>query len=233
MNNKETTSAYKETFFIVPRHILELPDLTFSYLKVFETIFQFWNKDQPCFLSNPCIQERTGVCNNMVKSALNYFENKGLLKRVQKGTKRYLVQPVRAVLTDIVQEGAPPPCLLKIKQEGAPPPSPGRSTALHQGATAPTEIKNLNKENKKRIIVDNNLSSPKNGTAKQSQKRDTEPKRREPKKESKNTIVETSFTTNSRFEEFWKEYPNKVEKKKSLEIRNKYLSLYGRERKEL
>ena len=46
----ENKNNYKETFFIVPSYILDLPGITLGYLKVYETIFQFWNKNQICFI---------------------------------------------------------------------------------------------------------------------------------------------------------------------------------------
>ena len=91
---------YKETWFIVPRYISELPGMTLSYLKVYETIFQFWNKNLICFLSNPAITERTGVMDREVFRALNFFEKNKHLERQQIGLKRYLIQPQNKIETD-------------------------------------------------------------------------------------------------------------------------------------
>ena len=129
---------YKETWFIVPRYISELPGITLSYLKVYDTMFQFWNKNLTCFLSNTAITERTGVMDREIFRALNFFEINNCLERKQIGLKRYLIQPKNKIETDgedITQDrqlGHPP---LTI---GSPPPDP---IVIHN-------IKNLNKETK-------------------------------------------------------------------------------------
>ena len=53
-NNLSTSnpSSYKETWFIVPSYILDLPNITLGFLRVYEAFFQFHNKGLPCFLSN-------------------------------------------------------------------------------------------------------------------------------------------------------------------------------------
>lgn len=127
---------YNQNFFITPYFILNLPGLTLSYLKVYETIFQFWNKGKVCYLSNSTIHERTGVCLTQIKEALNFFEKAAELKRVTKGTKRYLIQPERSIehhCSDIVQVAAPPA-------------GGGRSSGQEVAAPPATEIKKLNKE---------------------------------------------------------------------------------------
>lgn len=87
-------SEYKAAFFIVPSRILELPDLQLSYLKVYETIFQFWNHGKQCYLKNEVIMERTGIKSpSTIKDAFLYFEKHNELKRVFKGARRYLIQP--------------------------------------------------------------------------------------------------------------------------------------------
>ena len=50
MDTKQATHIYEDTFFIIPRYIRKLPGLTLAYLDVYETIFQFWNKNKDCFL---------------------------------------------------------------------------------------------------------------------------------------------------------------------------------------
>jgi|GEM_PF-2357909 len=136
MSNKEA-KVYEETFFIVPRYIRKLPGMTLSFLDVYETIFQFWNKNLPCFLSNPAIAVRTEVSLRQVKQALTFLEEKNELIRKKQAGKRYLIQPEKSV--EFVQEGAPPPCT-NIAM--------GRSTALSWGAAPPTEYKEVEyKEN--------------------------------------------------------------------------------------
>lgn len=140
---------YNQNFFITPFYIANLPGMTLSYLRVYEIIFQFWNKGRTCFLSNPTIHERTGVCLTQIKEALNFFENLGELKRVTKGTRRYLIQPERAIEHDCPEN----------EQQVAPPAWGGRSTDLEQVAPPATEIKNLNKEDKKTTTVEQPQSS--------------------------------------------------------------------------
>lgn len=98
--DKKTATVYEETFYIIPRYIRKLPGITLGYLDVFETIFQFWNKNLPCFLSSPAIAERTGLGESQVYEALNFFEKHKVLERIKKGGKRYLRQPVREIETD-------------------------------------------------------------------------------------------------------------------------------------
>jgi len=128
-NKKE----YKETWFIVPIYIAELPGMTLGYLKVYQTIFQFWNKGLDCFLSNSAITERTGVADREIFRALNFFEQQNQLERKQIGLKRYLMQPQKSIETDITQD----------RQLGHPPLTIGSPTpdviVIHN-------IKNLNKE---------------------------------------------------------------------------------------
>lgn len=127
---------YKETFYIVPRRIRELVGMTLGYLDVYETIFQFWNKDLPCYLSNPMISQRTGLKETQIYEALNYFETHGELERRHKGGRRYLVQPSRTIETDSS----------KVILESAPPDGGVRSTGLQGSALPDYNIKKVNKE---------------------------------------------------------------------------------------
>lgn len=91
-------SEYKSAFFIVPSRILELPDLQLSYLRVYETIFQFWNHGKQCYLKNNVIMERAGIkSDSTLNDAFTFFEKHNELKRVYKGVKRYLVQPEQKI----------------------------------------------------------------------------------------------------------------------------------------
>lgn len=145
---------YKETWFIVPRSILDLPGISLGFLKVFETIFQFWNKGRKCFLSNPEISNRTGLKVTQVKEAIAYFERHKELERVQIGMKRYLMQPLKMVEIpglELVtkQVAAQAATCINYTQVAAPPATGGRSTGQEVAAPPATEIKNLNKEIKK------------------------------------------------------------------------------------
>lgn len=91
-------SMYQSAFFIVPSRILKLPELQFSHLKIYETIFQFWNHDKPCYLTNSVIMERTGISSeSTLRDAFIYFEKHNeLIRRKIKG-KRHFIQPERII----------------------------------------------------------------------------------------------------------------------------------------
>jgi hypothetical protein len=97
-NEKTTTEVYQSVFFIVPTRIMNLPGLTLAYLKIYETIFQFWNNKKPCYLSNEAICLRTGInSESTVREAFMFFEKHNELKRQVKGNKRYLIQPTQFI----------------------------------------------------------------------------------------------------------------------------------------
>lgn len=131
-------SNYNETFFIVPSYILDLPNITLGYLKVYETIFQFWNKGRACFLSNPVIQERTGLGSTQVKDALSFFETHGELIRFSKAGKRYLARPEQKIEYMCSDN----------EQVAAPAAGGSRSSGHEVAAPAAHNIKKVNKENK-------------------------------------------------------------------------------------
>lgn len=81
----------------LPNHILYLEGVQLSYIKVFVHIFNLWQAEKPCFLSNPELVKRTNLHIDTVKSALQFFEKNNVFKRVQKGNKRYIVQTPKAV----------------------------------------------------------------------------------------------------------------------------------------
>lgn len=110
MTDAQSKQVYEETFYIVPRHIRKIPKITLAYLDVYETIFQFWNKRLPCFLSNAKIQERTGLGHSVIGDALKFFEDNNELERKVKNGKRYFVQPLRYIETDCHTADAEPPC---------------------------------------------------------------------------------------------------------------------------
>lgn len=145
---------YKETWFIIPRSILDIQGVTLSYLKVFETIFQFWNKGRKCFLSNPEIARRTGLKVSVIKEAIAFFEKNFELERVQIGLKRYLMQPLKVVEIpglELVQKqvAANVATCSKDNQVAAYAATGGRKRGQGVAANVATEIKNLNKESKK------------------------------------------------------------------------------------
>jgi hypothetical protein len=89
---------YEQAFFTVPNRILNLPGLTIAFLRFYETIFHFWHKEQLCFLSNDALKERTGISSSStIQEAFVYFEKHGEIKRVQKGRRRFIIQPERKI----------------------------------------------------------------------------------------------------------------------------------------
>ncbi len=90
-------SIYTATWFIVPHYIVNLPDMTMGFLKVYETIFQFWNHKRICFLSDIALMQRTGLKHSQLYEAFAYFEKHNCLIRRKKNGKRYLIQPEQSI----------------------------------------------------------------------------------------------------------------------------------------
>ena|SRR3990167_2279543 len=84
----------------LPNRILYLEGVQLSYIKVYVQIFNLWYSDKPCFISTPEFMRRTNLSERTVFEALAFFEKMGEIKRVQKGGKRYIVQPVCAIESD-------------------------------------------------------------------------------------------------------------------------------------
>jgi|GEM_PF-2221611 len=96
-----SNQKYQQNFFIVPSYILELPALTFTLLKFYETIFQFWNHGKDCFLSNSMIMERTGIKSiSSIIDAFKYFEAHGQMRRVMRNGQRYIIRPEQKIQTE-------------------------------------------------------------------------------------------------------------------------------------
>jgi len=94
---------YKAAFFVIPSRIIELPNITLAYIKIYETIFQFWNHRKNCYLSNQAIMERTGISSeSTLREAFIFFEHHGQLIRMSKGSRRYLVDPSNQI--EIIDE---------------------------------------------------------------------------------------------------------------------------------
>ena len=93
-------NTYNAAFFIVPSHVLNLPGMTLGFLKVYETIFQFWNHRQDCFLSNESLCERTQLGVSQIYEAFTFFEKHNLLSRKKINGRRYFIQPEKKIETD-------------------------------------------------------------------------------------------------------------------------------------
>ena len=104
MDTKQATHIYEDTFFIIPRYIRKLPGLTLAYLDVYETIFQFWNKNKDCFLGENALCERTGYKRAIIYRALRFFEQHNELKRINIKGQRYLVKPEKSIETDCTED---------------------------------------------------------------------------------------------------------------------------------
>lgn len=91
----------------LPNHILYLEGVQLSYIKVYVHIFNLWHSNKPCFISNPEFCKRTGLHRDTVINALQFFEKHKLLKRVQKGNRRYLVQCTNVIETETEEEKKP------------------------------------------------------------------------------------------------------------------------------
>lgn len=144
-----TNNPYTQAFFIIPSYILDLPGLTLGYLKVYEAIFQFWNHNKTCFLSEQSLMDRTKLKRSQIYAALAYFESLNELKRVHRKHKRYIVRPEKIIETDCLDiklaSAAPDPSTI-IAQTSAPPDSDVRSTGRDPSAPADHNTKKITKE---------------------------------------------------------------------------------------
>jgi len=109
MSTSDTDSnSYKPAFIVIPSNIWDLEGITLSFLRIYETIFQFWHRGKKCFLTNEAIMERTGVkSESTIKEAFVFFEKHNVLKRMnnEKTGQRFLVQP--SLYVEIESESAP------------------------------------------------------------------------------------------------------------------------------
>ena len=137
-------SDFNQTFFIVPSYILDLPGLTLGYLKVYETMFQFWNKNQNCFLTTESISSRTKIKRSQIFEALNFFEKHNEIERIQKGRNRFVAKVNKERL--ITDESG-------VADQSGVADGVVRPSGLLGSAGADTEGKNLNKETKKKSNI--------------------------------------------------------------------------------
>lgn len=85
--------SYEKEWFILPYHIRKLPGMTLALLDFYETIFEFWNRGRPCFLSNSKLMERTGIKSlTTIHEAFVYFEKHKVLERTFKNGKRTITR---------------------------------------------------------------------------------------------------------------------------------------------
>jgi hypothetical protein len=87
-------SGFKQNWFVVPNRIMQLEGLTLQLLRFYETIFQFWNNGENCYLTNGALMVRSGMkSKSSVDEAFLFFERHGELSRTTRNGKRYLEQP--------------------------------------------------------------------------------------------------------------------------------------------
>lgn len=166
MQGKKETN-YESIFFVVPTYILNLPGLTLPYLKVYEAIFQFWNKGKSCFLSNQAFMDRCDIGKTHLQDAFLFFEKNGELIRSCKGGRRHFLQPIRSVEVEKDSANNKPttatavPCF-DIEQGTATAVGGYRCSGRGGTATAVHNIKKLNKETnvKEKIYKKEKISEP-------------------------------------------------------------------------
>lgn len=145
-------NTYTSAFFITPSYILDIPGITLGFLRVYESIFQFWNHNKSCFLSEKILCERTKLKRTQVYEALTFFERHGEIKRIRKGMKRFLVRPEKIIETDcthLTLKSERADDSTTIAQTSALPDVNVRSTGRNTSAPADYNTKKLTKEIKK------------------------------------------------------------------------------------
>lgn len=142
--NAQNVNTYEETFYIIPRYIRKLEGITLTFLDFFETIFQFWNKNKSCFLSNALIKKRTGIkSDSTINEAFQYFEKQGVMKRIEKDGRRYIVPVISEIETD---SG------VSLQREGGLATARG-GVSLQRDINKEVINKKTNKENNNYVII--------------------------------------------------------------------------------
>ena len=93
--------SFELNLAIIPNRIYYLEGVQLSFIKIYVHIFNLWHSNKPCFIGVKEFMQRTGLKKTAVYDALNYFEKMGEIKRITKGTKRYIVQPTKSIETEI------------------------------------------------------------------------------------------------------------------------------------
>lgn len=118
-----------------------------AFAKVYETIFQFWNNDKQCYLSNNAILERTGLTSlGGLAEAFMFFELHGELKRKYVRGKRYFVQPEKIIEAEDMPVDNPKNDSTKLNQGLTP--VRGGSHSCERGGLTPVRHNNNNINNK-------------------------------------------------------------------------------------
>lgn len=94
----EDHGFYEDTFFIVPRHITNLKGMKFSYLKVYEVIFQCWSDRRECRMNEDEFIQVTGLSDKQIHKALTFFvKNNKIIREVIDGKGHVISQPRQAI----------------------------------------------------------------------------------------------------------------------------------------
>jgi hypothetical protein len=180
-------NTYQAAFFIIPTYILNLPDINLGFLRVYNVIFEFWNKGLSCFLSDHAIMERTGLKKTHMYDAFAYFEKHNELVRRKVKGRRYFVQPERIIIRDLESETSFDPPEEHLRHTGGSTPG-----------TPEQNKRSLNKENNKDL-----------GDFSNAPKECFEIDYSKPKKKPK-TQRKKSYRDDERFIRFYEAYPKKV-----------------------
>lgn len=216
-------AEYKQQFSVIPSDVLALSGCTASYLRIYETIFQFWNHKKKCFLSNRKIMERTGKSIATIKRAFQFFERHGVLQRATIKERRHLVQPTIAPTgSDLSLDGSSlSPTSSEMSWGGLKNELGGAQKRAHN-------INNINKDEEIKREREQ-LASPLFDELHQKQLNDTPPTLLEtaflPPLPSKNSTESMIYSGNKRttkfFDEIWAIYPQKQKVEEARELWSK------------
>ena len=159
--------SFELNLAIIPNRIYYLEGVQLSYIKIYVHIFNLWHSDNLCFIGVPEFIERTKLSKTTVYEALAYFEKIGEIKRVKKGTKTFILQPVKAIETDESPVDKSAPISTNSVQHSV---IAERVSALAENNSAKSDYNNkynnkynkssyMGNEQKKSKHVDNSISS--------------------------------------------------------------------------
>ena len=145
-----TDTRDQKVWFTVPYHIRKLPGMTLALLDFYETIFEFWNKGNPCFLSNSAIMERTGIkSSTTIHDAFTYFEQHNAMKRVFENGRRFIIQVLKVETENEKSVDNKPNNCTNIARGTTPVVGGGTSALVGGGTTGVAH--NINKLNASNI----------------------------------------------------------------------------------
>jgi len=197
LDENNNTKSFTPTWFNIPYYIVFLPGTTLGYIKVYEYIFEFWNKNRPCYLGIASLMKRTGLAKSQIYEAIAFYEKCGEIKRRTIDGKKYFIQPEKRL--EIEQE-------IDESDSGIAEIDIPAQRKNSSGA-AEHNIKKLNKE------INNNIIN----TPLPPQQKKLTPREAGTNPRAKGISPPTPKGGCERFEEFWNIYPVKASKKPCLE----------------